>query len=171
MNWITELEKVYDKTIDKKSGDKPFPIYHITNNASLTITLDKIGNFITTDLIDKKDKDRITCMPCTESCSSRTSGADAYPLFDKLEYVSGDGEKFEKWVFDEVIPLTMKIFKDCPYFEQGELDYVVSNMKARVENIKHAATKVVYEHIRENCSLEKMYYFVANSWFEWQKKG
>ncbi|MCQ2601725.1 MAG: type I-C CRISPR-associated protein Cas8c/Csd1 [Treponema sp.] len=98
MNWITELEKVYDKTIDKKSNDKPFPIYHITNNASLTITLDKIGNFVTADLIDKKDRDRITCMPCTESCSSRSSGADAYPLFDKLEYVSGDGEKFEKYI-------------------------------------------------------------------------
>ena len=98
MNWITELEKVYDKTIEKKSNDKPFPIYHITNNASLTITLDKIGNFVTADLIDKKDRDRITCMPCTESCSSRSSGADAYPLFDKLEYVSGDGEKFEKYI-------------------------------------------------------------------------
>ena len=51
----TELEKVYDKTIDKKSGDKPFPIYHITNNVSLTITLDKNGNFVTANLIDKKE--------------------------------------------------------------------------------------------------------------------
>lgn len=99
MSWLVELEKVYDNTISRKSEEKPEPIYHISNNASVTVTLDESGNFITAELIDPKSKDRITCMPCTESCSSRSSGADAYPLSDKLEYISGDdNEKFEKYI-------------------------------------------------------------------------
>jgi len=96
MNWMSELEKVYDNTINDENS-KPDPIFHIKNNCSLTITLDGFGNFINAEPIDKKSKDRITCMPCTESCSSRSSGADAYPLFDKLEYISGESEKFEKY--------------------------------------------------------------------------
>ncbi len=99
MSWLVELEKVYDNTISRKSDEKPEPIYHISNNASVTVTLDESGNFITAELIDSKSKDKITCMPCTESCSSRSSGADAYPLCDKLEYISGeDNEKFEKYI-------------------------------------------------------------------------
>lgn len=96
MSWVTELEKVYDNVIDTVD-DKPIPIYHITNNASVTITLNQHGKFVKADLIDAKSKDRITCMPCTETCASRSSGADAYPLFDKLDYVQGDSDKFMKY--------------------------------------------------------------------------
>lgn len=93
MSWLTELEKVYDNTIDKKTDDKPAPVYHISNNASVTVVLDGKGNFIKAELIDAKSKDRVTAMPCTDSCASRSSGADAYPLCDKWEYVCGDTEK------------------------------------------------------------------------------
>jgi len=93
MSWLTELEKVYDNTIDKKSEDKPAPIYHISNNASVTVVLDAKGNFIKAERIDAKSKERVTIMPCTDSCASRSSGADAYPLCDKWEYVCGDPEK------------------------------------------------------------------------------
>jgi len=93
MSWLTELEKVYDNTIDKKTDDKPAPVYHISNNASVTIILDGKGNFIKAELIDAKTKDRVTTMPCTDSCASRSSGDDPYPLCDKWEYVCGDPEK------------------------------------------------------------------------------
>lgn len=93
MSWLTELEKVYDNTIDKKTDDKPAPVYHISNNASVTIILDGKGNFIKAELIDAKSKDRVTTMPCTDSCASRSSGDDPYPLCDKREYVYGDTEK------------------------------------------------------------------------------
>lgn len=93
MSWLTELEKVYDNTIYKKTDDKPAPVYHISNNVSVTIILDGKGNFIKAELIDAKSKDRVTTMPCTDSCASRSSGADAYPLCDKWEYVCGDPEK------------------------------------------------------------------------------
>ena len=93
MSWLTELEKVYDNMIDKKTDDKPAPIYHISNNASVTVVLDGKGNFIKAELIDAKSKDRITTMPCTDSCASRSSGDDPYPLCDKSDYVCGDPEK------------------------------------------------------------------------------
>lgn len=93
MSWLTELEKVYDNMIDKKTDDKPAPIYHISNNASVTVVLDGKGNFIKAELIDAKSKDRVATMPCTDSCASRSSGDDPYPLCDKREYVCGDTEK------------------------------------------------------------------------------
>lgn len=97
MSWLTELSKVYDNTIEQNVDpiEKPMPLYHIANNASLTICLDENGNILTAELVEKNDKS--TFMPCTESCSSRSSGADSYPLCDKLEYVCGEGEKFEKY--------------------------------------------------------------------------
>ena len=98
MSWLTELEKVYDNTIDKKSEDKPAPIYHISNNASVTVVLDAKGNFIKAERIDAKSKERATIMPCTDSCASRSSGADTYPLCDKWEYVCGDPEKHGMYI-------------------------------------------------------------------------
>ena len=98
MSWLTELEKVYDNMIDKKTDDKPAPIYHISNNASVTVVLDGKGNFIKAELIDAKSKDRITTMPCTDSCASRSSGDDPYPLCDKSDYVCGDPEKHGMYI-------------------------------------------------------------------------
>ena len=95
MSWITELAKVYDNTISWKNNDKPTPIFHTTNNAAVTITLDGNGKFIKAMKVEKVKNsfEHVTIMPCTESCAARTSGADAYPLCDKLEYVTGDSAK------------------------------------------------------------------------------
>ena len=98
MSWLTELEKVYDNMIDKKMDDKPAPIYHISNNASVTVVLDGKGNFIKAELIDAKSKDRVTTMPCTDSCASRSSGDDPYPLCDKSDYLCGDPEKHGMYI-------------------------------------------------------------------------
>ncbi|MCR5621139.1 MAG: type I-C CRISPR-associated protein Cas8c/Csd1 [Treponema sp.] len=95
MSWITELAKVYDNTIHGDTiDDKPLPMFHTSNNASMTIVLDGDGRFVKAEKIDKKAEERVTVMPCTESCSNRTSGADAYPLCDKLEYVAEDNKKY-----------------------------------------------------------------------------
>ena len=98
MSWLTELEKVYDNTIDKKSEDKPAPIYHISNNASVTVVLDAKGNFIKAELIDAKPEDQVTTMPCTDSCASRSRGVDPYPLCDKREYVCGNSKKHDMYI-------------------------------------------------------------------------
>jgi CRISPR-associated protein Csd1 len=97
MSWLTELEEVYDVVQNSTSigdTDKPIPIYHICNNACVTVLLDGSGNFITAEPVDKKADNRQTCMPCTETCAARTSGDAAYPLCDKLEYVAGDYARY-----------------------------------------------------------------------------
>jgi CRISPR-associated protein Csd1 len=92
MSWLSELSTVYDRVIkNKKINDKPLPLYHIKNNAPLVITLDGKGKFRSAKLLGKTEKsDWQTCMPCTEKSAARTSGVEAYPFCDKLEYVAGD---------------------------------------------------------------------------------
>jgi CRISPR-associated protein Csd1 len=96
MGWISELSTVYDAVIKGPSKDsKPLPLYHIENNAPLTVTLDGQGKFKSARLLGKDEKsDWQTCMPCTEKSAARTSGVEAYPFCDKLEYVAGDYEKY-----------------------------------------------------------------------------
>ena len=92
MNWLSELSTVYDRVIkNKKINDKPLPLYHIKNNALLVITIDGKGKFRSAKLLGKAERsDWQTCMPCTEKSAARTSGVEAYPFCDKLEYVAGD---------------------------------------------------------------------------------
>lgn len=92
MGWMTELSTVYDLVMrDAERADKPLPLYHIENNAPLIITLDGNSRFRAARLLGKNEKKEWqTCMPCTEKSASRTSGVEAYPFCDKLEYVADD---------------------------------------------------------------------------------
>jgi len=92
MGWLSELSTVYDRVLaNDKIYSKPLPLYHIKNNAPLVITLNGEGKFLSAKLLGKSERDDWqTCMPCTEKSAARTSGAEAYPLCDKLEYVAGD---------------------------------------------------------------------------------
>ena len=92
MGWLSELSTVYDRVMkNNKIENKPLPLYHITNNAPLVITLNGEGKFISAKLLGKAERDDWqTCMPCTEKSAARTSGVEAYPFCDKLEYVAGD---------------------------------------------------------------------------------
>jgi CRISPR-associated protein Csd1 len=99
MGWLTELSAVYDQVTRKGKDDKPLPLYHIANNAPLTITLDGKGNFRSAELLGKgkeEKEDWQTCMPCTEKSAARTSRPEAYPLCDKLEYVAADYARYVK---------------------------------------------------------------------------
>ena len=100
MSWLTELSKVYDNVANNES-ERPLPIYHWANNASVTIILDGSGKFIKAMPVDKND--RVTVMPSTESCANRTSGADAYPLCDKWEYVAEKSAKNDFPTFGVVL--------------------------------------------------------------------
>jgi len=135
MSWLYELSQVYDNTIKRNSDEKPTPIYHISNNASVTVTIDENGEFVKASLIDNKS-DKVTLMPCTESCSSRSSGADAYPLCDKLEYVTGTSEKHSQYFnllksWSDSDYGTSKVKSVCKYIEKGSLlqDLKISNIK------------------------------------------
>ena len=92
MGWLSELSTVYDRILEnKKIENKPLPMFHIKNNAPLVITLDGEGIFCSAKLLGKSERDDWqTCMPCTEKSAARTSGPEAYPFCDKLEYVARD---------------------------------------------------------------------------------
>ena len=93
MGWLSELNDVYDKILlNKKIEKKPLPLFHIANNAPLIITLDGEGKFLSVKMSERNEWQ--TCMPCTEKSAARTSGAEAYPFCDKLEYIAGDYADF-----------------------------------------------------------------------------
>ena len=143
MSWITELAKVYDNTISSKADDKPTPMFHTTNNAAVTVVLDGNGNFIKAEAIEKKDGAQVTIMPCTESCAARTSGADAYPLCDKLEYVSGADEKHTRYVN------LLKSWAESDFAEKKikfVYKYILSN--TLVSDLKNAGIKEISDFIR-----------------------
>ncbi|GHV85916.1 hypothetical protein AGMMS50230_15240 [Spirochaetia bacterium] len=92
MGWLSELSTVYDRALqNKRLDEKPLPLYHIKNNAPLVITLDGEGKFRSAKLLGNDERTGWqTCMPCTEKSAARTSGVEAYPFCDKLEYAAGD---------------------------------------------------------------------------------
>lgn len=143
MSWITELSKVYDNTIRNDIGEdgngRPIPMFHTANNASVTILLDENGSFIKADSVDKKD--RVTIMPCTESCAARTSGADAYPLCDKLEYVTGDSSKHDLYTallraWSESEFAGKKIKAVYKYILSGTLEQDLQDCGIKLEDVK-----------------------------------
>jgi len=139
MGWLSELSTVYDSVMkNKKINEKPLPLYHITNNAPLEITLNGEGKFHSAKLLgkDKREDWQKTCMPCTEESSARTGNPDAYPFSDKLEYVAGDYAKdtedkkleekhknylflLEKWALSEYS--NQKIKSVYKYVKKGTL--------------------------------------------------
>jgi len=143
MSWITELSKVYDNTIRNDVGEdengRPIPMFHTANNASVTILLDESGSFIKADAVEKKD--RVTIMPCTESCAARTSGADAYPLCDKLEYVAGNSAKHDMYLallraWSESEFAGEKIKAVYKYILSGTLEQDLQDCGIKLEDVK-----------------------------------
>lgn len=97
MSWINDLYETYESNfnmdrLDFKTGRMPLPISHTTQQAQIEIFLDKRGDFVTAEALDKENSK--TVIPVTEDSASRTSGACAHPLEDKLEYIAGDFEKY-----------------------------------------------------------------------------
>jgi CRISPR-associated protein Csd1 len=158
MGWLTELSTVYDAvTKDPSRDDKPLPLYHIENNAPLTVILDDRGKFQDAKLLGKNKEERVdwqTCMPCTETSASRTSGVDAYPLCDKLEYVAGDytsGKKLEEkrstylsllkdWAESEYSDIKIKAV--YAYVKKGTL--IKDLLRAKIPELKKASDIEAY---------------------------
>ena len=66
------------------------PISHIITRASIEITIDQDGNFISARTVDKSEPKII--IPATEESAGRASGPRAHPLCDVLEYVSSGND-------------------------------------------------------------------------------
>lgn len=95
MSWITMLYNTYENVTkgDTENLNPPLlPVAHSTQNAQITVTIYKTGEFVSAETVSKADAK--TLIPVTEDSSSRTSGTAPHPLNDKLEYVAGDYVKY-----------------------------------------------------------------------------
>ena len=102
MSWMQKLCETYDNcqgligVIDGDDDIPLMPVAHTTQVAQIEITLDIEGNWVphgSKVLLDKKEA--VTIVPCTEASQSRSGKKPtAHPLFDKLQYLAGDYEKF-----------------------------------------------------------------------------
>ena len=97
MSWISTLANVYDD-LNMKGKSLPgsvpgfVPIGIITLQAQLEITLSEDSELIRASLVEKNDS--VTYSPVTEKSANRTSGIEAHPLFDYLDYIAGDFEDY-----------------------------------------------------------------------------
>ena len=101
MTWLKSLMDTYDANthlvgqFEMNRFGQEFaliPLSHTTQGAHIEIWLNISGEFIKASVIEKEDSN--TIIPCTEDSASRTSAPVPYPLFDKLQYVAGDYNKY-----------------------------------------------------------------------------
>ncbi len=94
MAWLKTLADTYDIYSDLAGVDKNgqavlLPISHSTFNAQIEVTIDKDGNFVDAQKLEK-GIDVVTVIPVTEDSAARSSGIAPHPLCDKLCYIAGD---------------------------------------------------------------------------------
>lgn len=107
MSWISNLNQIYENCRDQIGVGTPgkdmlLPIYHITLQANVEITVDINGNYLNGRSRVMTDKeDMVTIVPCTEKSAGRTVKIVPHALSDNLAYVAGDYVKYggesSKW--------------------------------------------------------------------------
>ena len=125
MSWMSMLCEVYDNCEDEvrkmsPNGSMLFPVAHLTVKADIEIIVDKAGEFVRANRIEKGDE--TTLVPVTEDSASRSSGISPMPLCDKLCYIAGDFDdrlkpnkgmkeyydaymqQLEQWILEQNIP-------------------------------------------------------------------
>lgn len=95
MSWMKSLYDTYENASKVKyinENNELLKIAHSRQNAQIEVTVNKVGNFVSTQFVPKDEAD--TVIPVTESSASRSSGSAPHALCDKLKYIAGDYEKY-----------------------------------------------------------------------------
>ncbi|WP_165445337.1 type I-C CRISPR-associated protein Cas8c/Csd1 [Bacilliculturomica massiliensis] len=105
MSWISKLYQTYENCSIEigrihyddnsvETGEAPLlPIAHTTMNANVQLTLNERAECTGAAVLNKKEG--VTIIPCTEESAVRSGTAPVHhPLFDKLQYLAGDYEKY-----------------------------------------------------------------------------
>lgn len=94
MSWIEKLYQTYENNTDSIGIDVVplLPICHTTQNAHVTIIIDRNGNFLRAAVVPKSEAR--TIIPATEESAGRTSGPTPHPVCDKLQYVAADYTRY-----------------------------------------------------------------------------
>lgn len=100
----------YEKNVEALNKTYPLSTTSISNNSGFIaiIVIDGNGRYLDCNLIEKKADATKTkpvrpivniTIPASEKSLTRTSTAiSPYPVFDKYEYLKGDGDKFDAYV-------------------------------------------------------------------------
>lgn len=129
MSWIQKLYETYDACTGNENIqdiDDLCPVGYSIQNSHIEVVIDQNGNFRRASLVQKENNPK-TLIPVTESSAGRTSGEDAHPLCDSLQYCSGDYEQYgdRKAYFDG-------------YFEK---------LKIWAESSTHLKVKAVHNYV------------------------
>lgn len=84
MSWMAKLYETYEQGM--RLNFPLMPISHTLQNAHINIVIDGEGNFKRASVFEKTQ----VVLPATESSAGRSSGEEAHPLADKLQYVAKD---------------------------------------------------------------------------------
>lgn len=85
------------------------PIFHSNQNAHITIVINKNGDFLRAEIVDKKNSK--TMIPVTANSENRTTNISPHALCDKLQYVAADYNercKKERGGFEKYFDLLSK---------------------------------------------------------------
>ncbi len=96
MSWIQKLYDTYDACAGNENIqdiDDLCPVGYSIQNAHVEVVIDQEGNIRRASLVQKENNPK-TLIPVTESSAGRTSGEDAHPLCDSLQYCAGDYEQY-----------------------------------------------------------------------------
>ena len=96
MSWIQKLYETYDACTGNENIpdiEELCPVGYSVQNAHIEVVINQNGNFRRASLIQKENNPK-TLIPVTESSAGRTSGEDAHPLCDSLQYCAGDYERY-----------------------------------------------------------------------------
>lgn len=144
MSWMRQLYQTYENKLGKELNIEAgmTPVAHMNANAQLEITLNRMGEFVTANILEKEEG--ITLIPVTEASAGRSSGAAPHALCDTLSYIAGDfagycesakqkkvtGEKFESYI---------------------------RNLKKWAESEEaHPSVKLIYQYLSKKCLISDL---------------
>ncbi|RCX20103.1 CRISPR-associated Csd1 family protein [Anaerobacterium chartisolvens] len=100
MSWMSMLYKTYENCESKvgksEFGETPLlPISHTTQIAQLEAMITEDGEWVDFQARVLPKEEGTTIIPCTEDSATRSGTfPPPHPLFDKLQYLAGDYERF-----------------------------------------------------------------------------
>ena len=144
MNWIEALYQTYNNCVAEVGAIKEgrdellLPLSHTTQNANIEVTLDHHANFVSAQIIPKKQQK--TLVPCTEQSGGRAgSKPTSHPLCDKLQYLAGD--------FIEYGGIVTSGFSSNPSEPHQEFLSLLNNWQ---KSHPHRKIQIVVDYIKKN---------------------
>lgn len=93
LSWTDELIRIYDCCIlNEDKSNRPVPIYHVKENAQITISITKDGEITPIGRFAEivEDEDAATIIPVTKNSIAKSGDDTARPFVEELQFVAKD---------------------------------------------------------------------------------